>query len=365
MMSHEIRTPLNGIIGFTGLLLDGPLTDETRHYVELVRDSSESLLHLLNDFLDFSKIEAGRLDLEPVVFDLPQELEQLLALMRQAADAKGLALRSRLDAPRYLLGDVTRLRQILLNLLSNAIKFTPQGQVTLCCTLARRDGGTVVLRFEVVDTGIGIDRATRERLFQPFTQAGHISRRFGGTGLGLAICRRLSALMGGDIGFSSEPGRGSVFWVELPFGEAAETAIPAATAPVLPPLALAAGRGRVLVVEDNTVSQLLAAEVLRRLGCQVDVAGNGREAVEAVRRIPYDLLLMDCDMPQMDGFEATRQIRAREAGTDRHVPIIAMTASALQGDAERCLRVGMDEFLSKPLRPAQLRRVVETWLTPE
>jgi PAS domain S-box-containing protein len=365
-MSHEIRTPLNGVIGFTGLLLDGPFTEDKRRYAELARQSGESLLHLLNDFLDFTKIEAGRLDLEPVEFDLHQELAQLLALMQQGAEAKGLELRRHIDAPHHLRGDVARLRQILLNLLSNAIKFTAQGHILLCCEESRREGSTVTVCFEVIDTGIGIDAATCERLFQPFTQASSISRRFGGTGLGLAICRRLTALMGGSIGFHSEPGHGSAFWVELPFELLSSAGAP--RTPALPqelaPAPAEGSRGRVLVAEDNSVSQLLAAEVLKRLGCMVDVAGNGREAVDACQRLPYDLILMDCDMPVMDGFEATRQIRALEEGTERHVPIVAMTASALQGDAEKCLAAGMDEFLSKPLRLQQLSQVISTWLKP-
>jgi PAS domain S-box-containing protein len=365
-MSHEIRTPLNGVIGFTGLLLDGALTEDKRRYAELARQSGESLLHLLNDFLDFTKIEAGRLELEPVPFDLQHEMQQVLALMQQQAEAKGLELKLHLDAPRQLVGDVARLRQILLNLLSNAIKFTARGHVLLCCEGVRREGSIEVLCFEVVDTGIGIDEATCQKLFQPFTQASHISRRYGGTGLGLVICRRLTELMGGEIGFHSEPEKGSVFWVELPFElGSADGAADALSMPEAQAAAEAgAPRGRVLVAEDNAVSQLLAAEVLRRLGCQVDVAGNGREAVDAFRQLPYDLVLMDCDMPVMDGFEATRQIRALEAGTERRVPIVAMTASAMQGDPERCLQAGMDEFLSKPLRLPQLRQVINTWLTP-
>ncbi|MFZ5561778.1 MAG: PAS domain S-box protein [Pseudomonadota bacterium] len=368
-MSHEIRTPLNGVIGFTGLLLEGPLTDEKRPYAELARKSGESLLHLLNDFLDFSRIEAGRLQLEEFEFDPHQEIRHLMTLVQEEAQAKGLELSIDISAPDRVRGDVARLRQILLNLLSNAVKFTERGRVTLCGEEIVRTGDRVWLCFLVSDTGIGIDAETRQKLFQPFSQAdASTTRKYGGTGLGLAISKRMAEAMGGGIGFRSQPGEGSVFWVKLPFGlpEADAGIVHSEPAPLEIAPASAEHRGRVLVVEDNPVSQLLTAEILRRLGCQADVAGNGQEAVEAWRQLPYDLVFMDCDMPVMNGFDATREIRAAEAADasapHRHVPIIAMTASALQGDAEKCFAAGMDDFMAKPLRLQLIAKMVEKWL---
>lgn len=363
-MSHEIRTPLNGLIGFTGLLLDSPLTDEQHRFAELVRQSGEALLHLMNDFLDFSKIEAGHLELEPVAFEPKQVVDQALDLVRVPAGTKGLALRCRVDAPQHVRGDAGRLRQILLNLLGNAVKFTLKGHISLNChLLPAPDDHTALLQFTVSDTGIGIEPATQGKLFQPFIQAdASTTRRFGGTGLGLAICKRLAVTMGGSIALHSRPGHGSTFTLTLPFERLPEDSLKPEAVSVLPaPLDHNSPGGRVLVAEDNPVSQLMAAEMLKRLGFRADVVGNGEEAVKALQSLPYDLVLMDCEMPVMSGLDATRAIRAQEL-TQARIPVIAMTASALKGDRERCLEAGMDDFLPKPVRLSDLRKKLAEWL---
>jgi signal transduction histidine kinase/DNA-binding response OmpR family regulator len=393
-MSHEIRTPMNGVMGMSELLQATELTPRQRRLSGTISRSAEALLQIINDILDFSKIEAGRLELERVEFELRATVEETIDVFAGRAQAKGLELTCLIEpeVPSVVHGDPVRLRQILINLVGNAIKFTETGEVGVRVKARGPEG---LVRFEVTDSGIGIPQESLSRIFNAFSQADSFTtRKYGGTGLGLAICRQLATLMGGEIGVRSVVDGGSTFWLEVTLEpvrgrQSSDTGIVHAQLPRLhldglralviddsansreiglpqspqpaPPRPFGP---RVLVVEDNPVNREVAIGMLESLGCRADAADNGREAIEAMNSCVYDAVLMDCQMPVMDGLSAAAEIRRREADSGvARVPIIALTANAMEGDRERCLAAGMDDFISKPFTQQQLAAPLQRWLS--
>jgi signal transduction histidine kinase/CheY-like chemotaxis protein len=367
MMSHEIRTPMNGVIGMASMLSETPHTVEQDDYIRTITESGELLLAIINDILDFSKIEAGQVTLESIPFRLDELLGVCSNIIGEAVSRKHLTLSVSVsaEAPLALLGDPVRLRQILLNLLSNAVKFTANGGVSVQVSRIEEKNAQqqcAYLKFTVRDTGIGISEEAAARLFKKFSQADvSTTRRFGGTGLGLAISKQLVNLMGGDIGVDSKLGSGSEFWftaklaIDTAGGVAAEAIKEVVQAETMP------AQRRILLAEDNRINQRVAVALLNKLGCAVDVAEDGVKALEMVQRRTYDLVLMDCQMPEMDGFAATYAIRALQDGVAR-VPIIALTANALAGEREKCLAAGMDDYLSKPFTRQSLETMLSSYL---
>ena len=368
-MSHEIRTPLNGIIGMSQILSKSLVQKKNHEHIDNIIASGQNLLSLVNDILDFSKIEAGWLSFESADFDFKKMCREVQHVMNVKAQEKGLAFKVSFadDIPQYLNGDAYRLKQIWLNLANNALKFTEKGSVTIENELIESDGGYLIIKTKVIDTGIGIRSDQISKLFNSFEQldASH-TRKYGGTGLGLAISKKLVEMMNGTIGVESEYGVGSVFWFTAKLKEASQDQplekelVPTSNSFVIKKL-------NVLLAEDNLINQKVATFSLKQMGFTVDIANHGAEAVERFKSNAYDLILMDVQMPELSGFDATREIRSIEnnAGNARRIPIIALTANAMKGDMERCIAAGMDAYLSKPFQQEELQQLIAHYFQKE